>query len=83
MRGREPTTIPFSTEAMKSNLLRLQNEWATVQASHHRDAVYGYVTGVFELVTWWNQERKAVNRARRRCSREGTTCSGSRNHSPL
>jgi hypothetical protein len=65
MRGREPTTIPFSTEAMKSNLLRLQNEWATVQASHHRDAVYGYLTGVFELVTWWNQERKAVNRARR------------------
>ena len=33
MLGRERTTIPFSTEALKANLLRLQNEWETVQAS--------------------------------------------------
>jgi hypothetical protein len=50
---------------MKSNLLRLQNEWETVQTSHDRDAIYGYLAAVFELVMWWDQERKAVNRARR------------------
>jgi hypothetical protein len=82
MRGREPTTIPFSTEAMKSNLLRLQNEWATVQASHHRDAVYGYLTGVFELCGGTKNARRSTGLAGR-CSCEGTTCSGSRNHSPL
>ena len=61
----EPTAIPFSTEALKANLLRLQNEWATAQASRDRDAIYGYLASVFELVMWWDQERKAVNRARR------------------
>jgi hypothetical protein len=65
MFGREPTTIPFSTEAMQATLLRLQNEWATVQANRDRDAIYGYLTAVFELVMWWDEERKAVNRARR------------------
>ena len=28
---REPTTIAFSTEALQANLLRLANEWETVQ----------------------------------------------------
>ena len=62
---REPTTIPFSTEALKANLLRLQNEWETAQASRDRNAIYGYLTPVFELVMWWANEGKAVNRARR------------------
>jgi PAS domain-containing protein len=65
MLGRAPITIPFSTEAMKSNLLRLQNEWATVRASRDRDAIYRYLAAIFELVLWWDQESKAVNRARR------------------
>jgi hypothetical protein len=63
MFGREPTTIPFSTEALKANLLRLENEWDTVQASRCRDAVYGYLTAVFDLVTWWAKEGRAVKRA--------------------
>ena len=50
---------------MKANLLRLQNEWGTVQASHDRSAIYQYLTAVFELVMWWNHESKAVNRAHR------------------
>ncbi len=62
---REPTTIPFSTEALLSNLLRLQNEWETVQANRDRDAIYGYLAAVFELVEWWDQEGKAVKRAYR------------------
>ena len=62
---REPITIPFSTEALKANLLRLENEWEMVQASHSRDAIYGYLTAVFELVEWWDQEGKAVKRAYR------------------
>src|ERR1700683_3496626 len=65
MLGRKRTTIPFSTEAMQATLLRLENEWATVQASRDRDAIYMYLAAVFELVTWWDQEREAVNRTRR------------------
>ena len=47
MLDREPPTIPFSTEALKANLLRLQNEWETVQASRDRDAIYGYLSRRF------------------------------------
>ena len=65
MLGREPTTIPFSTEALQANLLRLQNEWETVQASRDRDAIYQYLTAVFEIVMVWAKEGKAVNRAHR------------------
>ena len=63
--GRERTTIPFSTGAMRATLLQLQNEWETVQASHDRAAIYGYLAAVFELAEWWDQEGKAVNRAHR------------------
>ncbi len=62
---REPTIIPFSTEALQATLLRLQNEWETVQASRDRAAIYGYLAAVFELVEWWDQEGRAVNRAHR------------------
>lgn len=65
MLGREPNVIPFSTAAMRANLLRLQNEWEAVQAGRDRDAIYGYLAAVFELVTWWNRESKAVSSARR------------------
>ena len=60
-----PTTIPFSTAALKANLLRLENEWETVQTYRNRDAIYQYLTAVFELVTWWAQEGKAVVTCRR------------------
>jgi hypothetical protein len=63
MLSRAPTTITFSNEAMKANLLRLQNEWEAYQSNHERDAVYGYLAAVFELVEWWDQEGKAGNRA--------------------
>jgi hypothetical protein len=65
MLDREPTAIPFSTEALKASLLRLENEWETVQASHDRGAVYQYLSAVFELVSWWAKEGRAVTFAYR------------------
>jgi hypothetical protein len=61
---REPA-IPFSTEALKANLLRLEVEWETVQASRDRNAIYQYLAAVFEIVVVWAQEGKAVKRAYR------------------
>jgi hypothetical protein len=69
--GREPTTMPFSTEALKANLLRLENEWETVQASRDRDAIYGYLNAVFELVMWWDHEGRSVNCASRALHQRG------------
>jgi hypothetical protein len=57
--------IPFSTEALKANLLRLQNEWESAQASRDRGAIYGYLAAIFEPVSWRDQEGKAVKRAYR------------------
>ena len=65
MLGREPTVIPFSADAMKAGLLRLEEEWETVQTSRERNAIYQYLTAVFELVSWWAQEGRAVDRAHR------------------
>ncbi len=42
---------------MKANLLRLQNEWETFQSTNARDAVYRYLTAVFDLVSWWSVDR--------------------------
>jgi hypothetical protein len=64
-KGREPPTILFSCEALQATLLRLQNEWATVQASRDRDAIYRYLAAVFEVVEWWAKEGKAVKHAHR------------------
>jgi hypothetical protein len=71
MLGREPPTIPFSPEALKANLVRLEREWDMAQASRDRDAIYQYLAAVFELVEWWNQEGKAVKRAYRALHRRG------------
>ena len=65
MLDREPTSIPFSTAAMRATLLRLQNEWEAAQASRDRGAIYQYLTAVFETVTAWAQEGRAINRAHR------------------
>jgi hypothetical protein len=40
---RASTTVPFSTEALKANLLRLEGEWEASQASRDRGAIYGYL----------------------------------------
>ena len=65
MLAREPATLPFSTKALKANLLRLQTEWEIVQARRDRGAIYGYLTAIFETVSWWAHEGKAVSRAYR------------------
>ncbi len=65
MLGREPTAIPFSAEAMRANLLRLQDEWETFQSTHARDAIYQYLAAVFETVMAWAKEGKALRRAHR------------------
>jgi hypothetical protein len=64
MLGRRSTSVPFSADALKASLLRLENEWEKAQASHDRAAIYGYLTAIFELVEWWNLEGRAIKRAR-------------------
>jgi len=64
MLDRPAANVDFSTEALKANLQRLEREWEICQSTRDRDAIYGYLTAVFELVTVWAHERTAVDYAR-------------------
>src|SRR3984893_1119964 len=55
--------VPYTTQALKQDLLRVRNAWDECQASRDRDAIYGYLTAVFELVVWWTAENRALERA--------------------
>jgi hypothetical protein len=57
--------IPYTTQALKQDLLRVRNAWEDAQGSRDRDAIYGYLTAVFELVAWWMAENRALERAQK------------------
>jgi hypothetical protein len=55
--------VPYTTQALKQDLTRVRNAWDECQASRERDAIYTYLTAVFELVAWWAAEHCAIERA--------------------
>jgi len=57
--------IPYTDEALKQDLLRVQNAWEESQARRERDAIYTYLTAVFELVAWWTAENRALQCAQK------------------
>jgi DNA-binding PucR family transcriptional regulator len=57
--------VPYTTQALRENLLRVQNAWDESQARRERDAIYTYLTAVFELVAWWMAENRALERAQK------------------
>ena len=57
--------VPYTTQALKQDLLRVRNAWEESRASRRRDAIYPYLTAVFDLVAWWAAERRTLERARK------------------
>jgi hypothetical protein len=57
--------IPYTDKALKQDLLRVRNAWDESQARRERDAIYIYLTAVFELVAWWMAENRALERAQK------------------
>jgi hypothetical protein len=57
--------IPYSREAIRQDLARVRVAWQDAQSSRDRIAIYGYLTAVYSLVTWWAVEGQDVIRARR------------------
>ncbi|MFL6304919.1 MAG: hypothetical protein ACJ72H_15415 [Candidatus Sulfotelmatobacter sp.] len=56
--------VPYTRQALRYDLRRLEVAWEDCQASRQRDAIYGYLASVFDLVAWWATERRALERAR-------------------
>jgi hypothetical protein len=57
--------VPYTTQALGQDLLRVRNAWDECQSHRERDAIYCYLSAVFELVGWWGGEGAAIERARK------------------
>jgi len=56
--------VPYTTQALRRDLERLRNTWDECQSDRSRDAIYCYLSAVFDLVEWWTAEGRALERAR-------------------
>ncbi len=56
--------VPYTAQAMRQDLTRVQIAWDECQSSRDRNAIYVYLTAVFDLVVWWAAEDRAISRAR-------------------
>jgi hypothetical protein len=57
--------VPYTTQALREDLRRVRNAWEDCQSKRDRDAIYSYLTAVFNLVAWWAAESCALERARK------------------
>jgi hypothetical protein len=60
----ESDAIPYTKKALERDLERVRGAWDDCQADRHRDAIYGYLKAVYDLVHWWSAEKCDVDRAR-------------------
>jgi hypothetical protein len=56
--------IPYTKETLERDLERVRGAWEGCQADRRRDAIYGYLKAVYDLVRWWSAERCEVDRTR-------------------
>ena len=56
--------VPYTTQALRQDLLRVRHAREDCQSSRDRNAIYGYLSAVFDLVMWWKAEDRAISRAR-------------------
>jgi hypothetical protein len=57
--------VAYTTAALRQDLSRVESAWEDCQSSRNRDAIYTYLTAVFDLVCWWTEEKRALERARK------------------
>src|SRR6266567_2225951 len=64
LRGPVQDNVPYTTQALRQDLLRVRHAREDCQSSRDRNAIYGYLSAVFDLVMWWKAEDRAISRAR-------------------
>jgi hypothetical protein len=64
-RGRRQPLLSYSNDALSNDLIRVHEAWRESRRNHDRFAVYKYLSAVFNLVMVWQQENRAVDRAKR------------------
>ena len=56
--------VPYCKTALRHDLSRVRIAWEACQSSRDRNAIYPYLSAVFDLVMWWAAEelqRQGVN----------------------
>jgi hypothetical protein len=64
-RGQSQPKLPYSNDALRCDLRRVHDAWRESRRRHDRFSIYKYLTAVFDLVTVWEKENRAVERAKR------------------
>jgi hypothetical protein len=57
--------VAYTIQALRQDLRRVRSAWDECQANRDRDAIYCYLTAVFNLVAWWVAENRAIERGRK------------------
>jgi hypothetical protein len=57
--------VAYPNVSLNQDIKRLREIWQKVQGDRNRDAIYGYLTAVYELIEWWTAEMLAIDRAKR------------------
>jgi hypothetical protein len=55
--------VPYTKAALEQDLRRVEIAWGEAQSHRQRNAIYGYLAAVFDLVAWWAAERREVQRS--------------------
>ena len=64
-------SVSYSNGSLAADLARLRDTWREVQSSRNRDAIFLFLTDVFELVRWWAFQNEADKRAARALALKG------------
>jgi hypothetical protein len=63
--GATPLFVAYPDSSLRHDINRLRELWHKVQGDRNRDAIFVYLTAVFELVEWWTAERREIECGRR------------------
>jgi hypothetical protein len=57
--------VTYTTNALRRDLERVKEAWEECQTNRDRDAIYGYLDSVFNLIARWTAEKRAIVRSRK------------------
>jgi len=57
--------VAYPDTSLVQDINRLHRLWRKVQSDRRRDAIYGFLTGVYDLIECWQVERQVVQRVKR------------------
>src|SRR5438132_1641703 len=57
--------LPYDSDALHRDVMRVQSAWKKYQRSHRRTAIYKFLKTIFEIMTIWHADGRAASRARR------------------